>query len=308
LLEENWDILTASAVFTESWLIPGPDKGMLMSRPSCSPENSFKYTDKEGKTQTASISAGNTFDQFMILQVFNDYLEAAEVLGKSDDAVVQRIKAVIPRIYRPRVAADGRLMEWRLPFGEKEPGHRHISHVIGAYPGNQLNLDEDPKMRDAVRGSIEGRLAKGGAGTGWSRAWTIGMYARLSDKARAYEHLHAILTRSTLDNLWDSHPPFQIDGNFGASAAIAEMLVHSHNKEIKVLPALPDQWPDGHVNGLRARGDFTVDISWKDGELVEVRVQAGERAQESIRVVYNNKAVKLSIKRGETITLNKNRF
>lgn len=307
-LEDNWDILTASAEFVESWLIPGPEKGMLMARPSCSPENSFSYTDKEGKSQYAALSAGNTVDQFMILQVFNDYLEAAEALGKIEDPFVQRIKALLPKVYRPRVADDGRLMEWRLPFGEKEPGHRHISHVIGAYPGNQINLDEDLVMRSAVRSSIEGRLAKGGAGTGWSRAWIIGMFARLSDKKEAYNHLQAILSRSTLDNLWDSHPPFQIDGNFGASAAIAEMLLHSHNNEIKLLPALPDQWPDGHVRGLRARGDLTVDIRWKKGQLVEAKLRAGKRAPDSARVVYDNKSVNITLKPGETTTVTKTVF
>ncbi len=304
-LEKNWDILTASAEFVESWLIPGPREDMLIARPSCSPENSFNYTDKDGKSQSAALSAGNTFDQFMILQVFNDYLEAAQALGKSDDAVVRRIKAIVPKVYRPSVADDGRLMEWRLPFAEKEPGHRHISHVIGAYPGNQINLDQDLKMRSAVRGSIEGRLAKGGAGTGWSRAWTIGMFARLSDAREAYSHLHAILCRSTLDNLWDSHPPFQIDGNFGASAAIAEMLLHSHNNEIKLLPALPIQWADGHIRGLRARGDITVDISWRGGELVAATLRAGPRARDSVRVVYRDKSVKRAVEPGQTIMLTK---
>ncbi len=129
-------------------------------------------------------------------------------------------------------------------------------------------------MRSAVLKSIESRLKHGGAGTGWSRAWMIGMFARFSDGERAYDNLHAILAQATLDNLWDVCPPFQIDGNFGATAAVAEMLLHSHNNEIKLLPALPAQWPDGLITGLKARGNYTVDISWKDGQLVEATVRA----------------------------------
>jgi alpha-L-fucosidase 2 len=274
-----------------------------MARPSCSPENRFIYTDANGKQGRAALSAGNTFDQFMILQVFSDYLEAAEVLGKADDAFVAKVRATVPKVFRPRVGKDGRLMEWRLPFGEVQPGHRHISHVIGAYPGNRINLDEDPAMRDAVMKSIEGRLSKGGAGTGWSRAWTIGMFARLSDGPRAYENLHAILVKSTLDNLWDKHPPFQIDGNFGASAAVAEILMHSHNDEITLLPALPKQWPTGHAKGLRARGDYTVDVSWEGGKLSSVTVRAGKRAPREVRVVCDGKAHDLSFRLRRTVTL-----
>ncbi|MDP6847943.1 MAG: glycoside hydrolase family 95 protein [Kiritimatiellia bacterium] len=302
-LEENWDILTASTEFVESWLIPGPEEGQLMARPSCSPENIFSYKKKDGGNANAAISAGNTFDQFMILQVFSDYLEAAEILKKTNDPFVKKVKATLPKVYVPRVADDGRLMEWRLPFGEPRPGHRHISHVIGAYPGNQIDLDDDPVMRDAVMKSIEGRLKKGGAGTGWSRAWTIGMFARLSDKVRAYGNLHAILVRSTLDNLWDSHPPFQIDGNFGATAAVAEMLLHSHNEELKLLPAIPEEWPEGHVNGLRGRGDYTVDISWKDGKLSEATVKAGKNAGNEVRVAYEGKAKVVKLKPGNSATV-----
>jgi alpha-L-fucosidase 2 len=307
IIEDNWDVLTDSVTFADSWLIDGPD-GTLMTRPSTSPENMFSYKNKDDKLVQAAISAGNTYDQFLTLQVFNDYLEAADVLGKQDDPFVKKIRARLPKVYRPRIADDGRLMEWRKPFKEARPGHRHISHVIGAYPGNQINLDDDPKMRSAVLKSIEGRLKRGGAGTGWSRAWMIGMFARFSDGERAYENLHAILTKSTLDNLWDNHPPFQIDGNFGATAAIAEMLLHSHNNEIKLLPALPAKWSDGHIKGLKARGDYTVDISWKNGELAGATIRAGAKSPESVRVVYKNKSIELRLKPGKSKSIDPKNF
>ena len=146
-------------------------------------------------------------------------------------------------------------------------------------------------------------MAKGGAGTGWSRAWTIGMYARFSDGESAYDNFHAILAKSTLDNLWDTCDPFQIDGNFGATAAVAEMLLHSHNGEIKLLPALPSKWRDGSIKGLRARGDFTVDLTWAGGELASATIHAGDQSPGEIRVVYKNKSQTLKIAPGQSRTL-----
>ena len=268
----------------------------------------FSYVDQNGVKQKAALSAGTSVEQFMILQVFNDYVEAAQVLGKMDDTLVQRVQELLPKIYRPKVGEDGRLMEWRLPFEETHRGHRHISHVIGAYPGNVIDLDDDPVMRSAVIKSIEGRMANGGAGTGWSRAWTIGMFARFSDGESAYDNFHAILVKSTLDNLWDAHPPFQIDGNFGTTAAIAEMLLHSHNEEIKLLPALPSRWQDGSIQGRRARGDYTVDITWADGKLTESTIRAGKNSSGDVKVNYQGQVRTISPKAGESITLNAGAF
>jgi len=311
-LEPYWELLTESATFCESWLIPGPknDKGeeTLIARPATSPENKFIYTDKDGNEHEAALSAGTSVEQWMIMQVFKDYVEAANALGKQDDAFVKRIQSLIPKLYVPKVAEDGRLMEWIKPFKERWPSHRHISHVVGAYPGNVIDIDDDPVMRDAVTKSIDGRLAAGGAGTGWSRAWTIGMYARFSDGAKAYDNFHAILVRSTLDNLWDNHPPFQIDGNFGATAAVAEMLLHSHNEEIKLLPALPPKWSTGSIKGLRARGDYTVDISWNGGQLTKATITAGEKSSGPISINYRGKKKTLTPKPGESTILSAKDF
>jgi len=307
VLRKNWDNLTAATEFVASWLIPGPNNGELMARPATSPENFFAYTDETGEKKNSAISSGTSYDQFIVMQSFSDYLEAAEALGKTKDPFVQQVAQLLPKVYRPRIAEDGRLMEWRLPFIETDRGHRHISHVIGAYPGNQINLDTDPAMRDAVIKSVNFRIKNGGAGPGWSRAWISGIYARLSNADAAHAHFVHLVRTSARPNLWSSHPPkqtFQIDGNFGGTAAVLEMLLHSHNHEIKLLPALPAaRWPEGHVKGIRARGDYTLDIIWREGKLDHAIITAGKNAADQpLKVVYAGKTTTIPLKPGASTT------
>ncbi len=294
LRERAYPILREAAAFFLDWLVRHPLTGKWISGPSVSPENTF--LSRNGNK--VSLCMAPAMDQQIIWDVFASVVEAAQELNDKD-AFIERIQKVWQELAMPGIGKDGRLMEWCEEYEEAERGHRHLSHLYGVYPGQQYSYSSSPQMMKAARESLEYRLFHGGGHTGWSRAWIINLWARLQDGEQSYKHLEILIKQSTLPNLLDNHPPFQIDGNFGAAAGIAEMLLQSHEGHIRILPALPQAWQHGYVKGLKARGEFEVDIKWEYGRLVECKVRSLKEDPNQGTIVYQNQASDFEIKSGQ---------
>ena len=294
-LKSIYPVLKGSAEFVLGFLVRSPE-GWLVTNPSHSPENSFIIPGTDKKSM---LCYGATIDIQIINGLFDNCIEAAETLGE-DQPFVDSLKAVKKQLPPVRIGADGTIMEWIHDYEEAEPGHRHMSHLLGLYPLTQIAPDT-PELWEAARKTIEKRLSHGGGHTGWSRAWIINFFARLHDGEMAFEHLQQLFSKSTLMNLFDTHPPFQIDGNFGATAGIAEMLLQSTGDIIYLLPALPAAWPDGIVSGLKARGNYEISMDWKNGTLTRAVITSETGGD--VVVKYGDKTYEVAVRPGEKFTI-----
>ncbi|NLK68825.1 MAG: glycoside hydrolase family 95 protein [Clostridiaceae bacterium] len=265
-LERAFPIMKEAAEFFLDFLIED-DKGRLVTSPSVSPENTYILDNGE----RGCLCIGPSMDSQILYTLFSSCIKAAEILG-IEFTIIEQLQCVVNKLPKPEIGKYGQIQEWSEDYEEAELGHRHISHLFGLHPGNIFTVRKTPELAQAARRTLERRLEHGGGHTGWSRAWIINMWARLKDGTKAYENVLALLRKSTQYNMFDSHPPFQIDGNFGGTAGITEMIMQSHEGGLEFLPAIPHRWRNGKAQGLRARGGFTVDVQWHEGMLTKATI------------------------------------
>lgn len=295
-------LMKGAAEFCLDMLVEGPD-GHLVTSPSTSPENKFITPDG----YRGATLYGAAADLGMIRELFSQVIAAAEIL-KTDEPLTSEVKTALARLRPYQVGRKGNLQEWYYDWADQEVRHRHQSHLFGLYPGSHITVKNTPELAQAARTTLE---IKGDETTGWSKGWRINLWARLLDGNRAYKMYRELLKYvepdairpknqnhgGTYPNLMDAHPPFQIDGNFGGAAAVAEMLLQSGPEEINLLPALPDAWPSGTVSGLRARGGFELDLTWKNGQPEKVTVYG--KPGGSTRLIYKDQVREIRVKKGE---------
>jgi alpha-L-fucosidase 2 len=310
-LGQVYPIMRGASKFFLSTMIREPKNGYLVTAPTSSPENAFYMPDSE--TQV-SICMGPTMDIQLVRELFSNTLAAAEILQLTDSPVLEDLKSALTQLPPHKVSKDGYLMEWMEDYKEVDPQHRHVSHLYGLHPGNQISPTLTPELAQACIKTLNRR---GDEATGWSRAWKQNFWARLGDGNRALKLFRSLLAPSshkgcsteynqgsgTYPNLFCAHPPFQIDGNFGGAAGIGEMLIQSHEGFINILPALPDEWPDGSLYGFKVRGGATIDLEWKKGRPTTIHLKGGWNKDIKLKLPGENEIRSITLREGQTKTI-----